>query len=134
MHNLIKATAITASLAATLLITDKGYTDSRGQAICGVPASEAIAITMQGRNSGKWWAAGPIQTLQLLDQDSEIEALNSVSPSLRKNRGKISVHTNHQMPTFVCNVSYRGRENRYRLWRLHFTMRSYDSDVRRDIP
>ena len=49
---------------------------------CGSRFDEAIAVTKQN-SRGKWWAAGPIQTLILWDQDSEREALDYVVSEVR---------------------------------------------------
>ncbi len=128
------------AIVAALAVPTHVSADSRGQIVCGVPADEAIAITAQNNRTGKWWAAGPVQRLMLMDEDTEMLALTYVASSITRARGpsgsydEVTLRDGHQMPTRVCPVQIDGDHPPYTMWRLHYKQASYDYDQRRLIP
>lgn len=114
--------------------------DRSGQVVCGIPANEAVAVTAQDPQTGRWGASGPVQSswTKGLSKRNVALALATVTYNLTTQGTGDSATTyvtdGYDLPTYVCDVPWKGSSIPRRLYRLHYPLRAYDRDPRQGIP
>lgn len=114
--------------------------DRSGQVVCGIPSNEAVAVTAQDPQTGRWGASGPVQSswMRGLLKRNEALALATVTNNLTTRGTGDSATTyvadSYKLPAYVCDVPWKGSSIPRRLYRLHYPLRASDRDPRQGIP